>query len=202
MGRLLETLGLKRIEADKTADEDDLKDVDLSQLCPATAPLDTTLDREALGRKAKEMMEGAANSFIGGRAPVAEVVAVAEKIQPTTLEAEITRLTTAWGAAWASRDIKGYLAFYAAEYIPEKGLSRDAWARQREQRINRAGDIRIEIQNLMVQSSSPDTAVAVFRQIYKTGSFADTNDKEVEWKKIGGQWLIVREGNRPSAKGE
>jgi len=211
MGRLLETLGLKRIEADKTVDEDSLTLVDLSQLCPATAPLDTTLDREALGRKAKEMMEGAANNFIGGRAlPAANSLAAnatateaaAAKQQPTAVEAEVTAQTTAWGAAWASRDSKAYLAFYALEFKPEKGLSRDAWVRQREQRITRARDIRIEIQNLTVLSNSPDNAVAGFRQIYKAGTFVETTDKEVEWRKIGGQWLMVRESTRPSAKGE
>ncbi|MBV5337177.1 MAG: TolC family protein, partial [Deltaproteobacteria bacterium] len=211
MGRLLETLGLKRIEADKTVDEDNLTLVDLSQLCPATAPLDTTLDREALGRKAKEMMEGSANNFIGGRAlPAADSLAVSTsateavvaKVPPATVEAEITAQTTAWGAAWASRDIKAYLAFYALEFKPEKGLSRDAWVRQREQRLTRASDIRIEIQNLTVLSNSPDSAVAGFRQIYKAGSFVETNDKEVEWRKINGQWLMVRESTRPSTKGE
>ncbi|MEI7429510.1 MAG: TolC family outer membrane protein [Betaproteobacteria bacterium] len=211
MGRLLETLGLKRIEADKTVDEDNLTLVDLSQLCPATAPLDTTLDREALGRKAKEMMEGSSNNFIGGRGQPAinsltvngtATEGVVAKVQPTALEAEITAQTTAWGAAWASRDSKAYLAFYALEFKPEKGLSRDAWVRQREQRLTRASDIRIEIQNLTVLSNSPDTAVAGFRQIYKAGTFVETTDKEVEWRKIGGQWLMVRESTRPLAKGE
>jgi adhesin transport system outer membrane protein len=67
MGRLLETLGLKRIDADQAPDPDDLTVVDLAQLCPPTAPVETTLDREALARKAREMMEGSASGFIGGR---------------------------------------------------------------------------------------------------------------------------------------
>jgi adhesin transport system outer membrane protein len=211
MGRLLETLGLKRIEADKTADQDNLTDVDLSQLCPATAPLDTTLDREALGRKAKEMMEGSANNFIGGRPlpagnnPVVNPT-VPEgnpgKPQPAIVEAEIAEQTTAWGAAWASRDVKTYLAFYAPDFKPEKSLNIETWARQREQRLKRAGDIRIEIQNLVVRSSSPDAAVAGFRQRYQSGAVVDTTDKEIEWKKSAGQWQIVRESTRPSVKGE
>jgi adhesin transport system outer membrane protein len=69
MGRLLETLGLKRIDADNAPDPDDLTAVDLAELCPPTTPVETTLDREALARKAREMMEGSANSFIGARPP-------------------------------------------------------------------------------------------------------------------------------------
>ena len=78
----------------------------------------------------------------------------------------LIHILTAWGAAWASRDVKGYLAFYSADFTPEGGSSRETWARQREQRINKANGIRIEIQNLLVRSNSPDTALAEFRQVY------------------------------------
>jgi len=211
MGRLLETLGLKRIDADNTPDEDDLTVVDLTQLCPATEPADTTLDREALARKSREMMEGAATSFIGSRpTPVGNTMVVtvpaadvtASKSQSGAVEAEIASRTTAWGAAWAARDIKSYLAFYAADFKPDNGMSREAWARQREQRISKANGIRIEIQNLVVRSSSPDTAVAEFRQIYTADTFGDTTDKVVEWRKISGQWQIVSESIRAVAKGQ
>ncbi|WP_301102167.1 TolC family outer membrane protein [Propionivibrio sp.] len=67
MGRLLETLGLKRVDADNSPDDNELTPVDLAQLCPPSIPVDTTLDRAALGRKAREMMEGSSNSFIGNR---------------------------------------------------------------------------------------------------------------------------------------
>ena len=69
MGRLLETLGLQRIDPDSTPDENDLALVDLAQLCPATAPLDATLDRQALARKAREMIDGKSGAFIGSRPP-------------------------------------------------------------------------------------------------------------------------------------
>lgn len=50
MGRLLETLDLKRIDADNSPDESELTPIDLAQPCPPATPLDTTLDREALER--------------------------------------------------------------------------------------------------------------------------------------------------------
>jgi adhesin transport system outer membrane protein len=67
MGSLLETLGLKQVDVDNTPDENDLTPVDLAQLCPATTPLDATLDREALARKAREMLDSSSSSFIGSR---------------------------------------------------------------------------------------------------------------------------------------
>ena len=67
MGRLLETLGLKRIEADQQPDESDLTPVELSEMCPNTTPADTTLDREALKRKVKAMLDDPTSNFIGNR---------------------------------------------------------------------------------------------------------------------------------------
>jgi adhesin transport system outer membrane protein len=210
MGRLLETMGLKRVDADNTPDQNDMTSVELAQLCPPTSPLDTTLDREALGRKAREMMEGSSNNFIGNRPPpVDDAFAVsipladsaAPGAQPTVVESEISARITAWGAAWASRDVKGHLGFYSADFKPEGGSSRETWARQREQRINKANGIRIKIQNLLVRSNSPDTAVAEFRQVYSTDTFDDKSDRTLEWRKENGQWQIVREVTRTVAKG-
>ena len=201
---------MKRVDADNTPDQNDMTPVDLAQLCPPTSPLDTTLDREALGRKAREMMEGSSNNFIGNRPlpvddtfaasiPVADTAA--QSAQPTAVESEISARITAWGAAWVSRDVKGYLAFYSADFKPEGGSSRETWARQREQRINKANGIRIEIQNLLVRSNSPDTALAEFRQVYSTDTFDDKSERTLEWRKDNGQWQIVREVTRAVAKG-
>lgn len=208
MGRLLETLGLKRADDDNTPDQNDMTPVELAQLCPPTSPLDTTLDREALGRKAREMMEGSSNNFIGNRPPVDNTFAasipvadtVAQGGQATAVESEIAARIRAWGAAWGSQDIKGYLGFYSADFKPEGGTSREAWARQREQRIAKTKGIRVEIQNLLVRSSSPDSAVAEFRQLYSTDTFEDESDRTLEWRKDNGQWQIVREVTRTVAK--
>ena len=209
MGRLLETIGLKRVEDENAPDPDDFTPVDLAQLCPPTTPLDTTLDREALGRKAKEMMEGSSNNFIGNRPqPLGDAVAAtpmanegSKSLPARTLETDLLNRTTAWAEAWASREVKTYLAFYAPGFAPEGGLSRDEWARQREQRIAKAQDIRIEIQTPVVRSESPDSAFVEFRQTYSAASFRDTSEKTLEWRKEGGQWLIVRESTRTVAKG-
>lgn len=67
MGRLLETLGLKHIEADAAERAGEPAEVDPEQLCPPFAPVDTVLDREALARKAKAYTDNAA-TFVGTRA--------------------------------------------------------------------------------------------------------------------------------------
>ena len=67
MGRLLETLGLKRIEADQHPAESELTPIVLSEMCPNTTPIDTSLDREALQRKVKDMLDDPKSNFIGNR---------------------------------------------------------------------------------------------------------------------------------------
>ena len=210
MGRLLETLGLKQVDPENSPDADDFTPVDLAQLCPAATPLDTTLDREALGRKSKEMMEGTSNNFIGNRpqplldsaaVPVATPAEAAKNSQPGTLDSELLTRTTAWASAWAGRDVKAYLGYYAPGFTPEGGMTREVWAQQREQRIAKAQDIRIEIQTPVVRSTSPDAVTVEFRQLYSTATYRDTSEKTLEWKKENGQWLIVRESSHAVAKG-
>ena len=198
MGHLLETLDLKRVDADNSPDENDLTPVDLAQLCPSTTPLETTLDREALNRKVKEMLENQSSGFMGNRPKPVENVTKA--LPPGNVDSEIPARTTAWRTAWVARDVKGYLGFYAPGFKPEGGQSRDDWARQREQRVAKASGIRIEIQDLVVRSNSPDVAIATFRQVYTADSYSDTTEKTLEWRKDNGLWMIVRESSRAVAK--
>ncbi len=198
MGRLLETLNLKRVDADNSPDESDLTPVDLARLCPSTTPLETTLDREALNRKVKEMLENQSSSLIGNRPKPVENVT--QTLPPGNVDSEIPARTAAWRSAWVARDVKSYLDFYAPSFKPEGGLPRDDWARQREQRIAKAGGIRIEIHDLVVRSGAPDRAVATFRQVYAEESYSDTMEKTLEWHKENGQWLIFRESSRAVAK--
>ena len=194
MGHLLETLGLKRIDTDNSPDKNDLAPVDLAQLCPSTTPLETTLNREALNRKVKEALESQSNGFLGNHPkPVDNGI----KALPTgNVESEISERITAWRSAWVARDAKSHLDFYAPDFKPEGGLSRDEWSRQREQRVVKANGIRIEIQDVLVRSNTPDIAISTFRQVYAANAYGDTTEKILEWHKEDGQWLIVRESSR------
>lgn len=86
MGRLLEHLGLKRLDEENSPDDQELTSIDLAQLCPPTKPAAVYLDREALGRKVKEFMENPANNFVAGRTPLTSA--------PTNLTPPITDAST------------------------------------------------------------------------------------------------------------
>ena len=210
MGNLLERLGLKRVDADNAPADDELTPVDQAQMCPPTLPVDTVLDREALNRKAREMLDGKGGNFLGARSPAAEpVVAPApesvKEVRPAaadTVESQIAARTRAWAAAWASRKVGDYIDFYSADFMPEGDTTREDWVRQREQRIAKAQQIGVEIRDPQVISEAPDSAIVTFRQRYSADSYADMSEKTLEWRKEGGQWRIVREQVRTIAQGQ
>ena len=210
MGNLLERLGLKRVDADNAPADDELTPVDQAQMCPPTLPVDTVLDREALNRKAREMLDGKGGNFLGARSPAAEpVVAPApesvKEVRPAaadTVESQIAARTSAWAAAWASRKVGDYIDFYSADFMPEGDTTREDWVRQREQRIAKAQQIGVEIRDPQVISEAPDSAIVTFRQRYSADSYADMSEKTLEWRKEGGQWRIVREQVRTIAQGQ
>ncbi len=215
MGSLLERLGLKRVDADNVPADDELTPVDLAQMCPPTLPVDTALDREALNRKAREMLDGKGGSFLGARSPAAEPVVVpiaagsapgpVKEVRPAaadTVESPIVARTRAWAAAWSSRKVGDYLDFYSADFTPEGGIAREDWVRQIEQRLPKVQQITVEIRSPQVMSEAPGSAIVTFRQLYSADTYADTSEKTLEWRKEGGQWRIVREQARTIAQGQ
>lgn len=102
-GRLLENLGLKRLELVDGPEDDDLTPVDPAQLCPPMTPAETTLDRAALERQVQALREdNPALLLIGGRQATA--------VEPTPtaapgdrIETDIVVRTTASGQARIAR---------------------------------------------------------------------------------------------------
>ena len=102
----------------------------------------------------------------------------------------------AWVAAWSGRDVAAYLAFYRADFLPESGASREAWAKQRASRIARANEIQVDVRDVRFAISG-DKATADFVQGYVSDSYRDTTSKSLEWVNEGGQWGIQREVSAP-----
>ena len=102
----------------------------------------------------------------------------------------------AWVAAWSGRDVAAYLAFYRADFLPESGASREAWAKQRASRIARANEIQVDVRDVRFAISG-DKATADFVQGYVSDSYRDTTSKNLEWVNEGGQWGIQREVSAP-----
>ena len=105
----------------------------------------------------------------------------------------VAQRLNAWASAWTAKDFAAYAAFYAPTFVPEKAVSRDAWAAKRAQKIAAAGAIKIELENIRVKEKSSGRTITTFTQRYQADKFSDDTSKKLTWKNVDGVWLITRE---------
>lgn len=196
MGTLLEFLGLEKLDT-ATPDQNDLAQVDASQLCAPEAVRVTATDREALDGRAMAMLEQSRPGTLGSAAPAAAPAAPVA----AGADADVMQQVAAWAAAWTAKDYNNYINFYAPTFTPDGGMSREDWFPLRRSRITGRDVINVDIQDLKVRQDGSDRAFAEFRQVYQSNVYKDTTQKTLEMIKVEGKWLINRESSVPCAGG-
>lgn len=123
----------------------------------------------------------------------------AKPVEPPPAKAEGTHdakavesAVDAWAAAWARKDVRGYLAAYARDFKVPGGKSRSAWETERRQRIDKPGTIDVRVDRMKI-SVDGDKAIARFRQTYRSGNLDATTSKRLDLVKREGRWLITQE---------
>jgi tetratricopeptide (TPR) repeat protein len=107
-------------------------------------------------------------------------------------KAAVAAAIDAWARAWSAKDVKGYLAAYAADFETPGGESRAAWEKQRTERIERPKSIEVTV-NIQSITVDGDKAVAVIRQAYRSDTFKSNSTKTLQLVKAGGKWAIRQE---------
>ena len=110
--------------------------------------------------------------------------------------AGVTQAVQSWAAAWSARDADKYLAFYAREFAPEGGASRQAWEAQRRERIGKAKSIKVAVSNVKVAPLDAGRIKVSFQQDYQSDTLSNRSTKVLEMAQAKGQWLIRREYTR------
>ena len=105
------------------------------------------------------------------------------------IEAAINR----WADAWSNQDVDGYLASYAKEFIPSKGLSKKTWEKRRTERLLMPSFIEITLANINIHMRGNNYAKVDFTQTYKSDTYKARAKKELLMEKIDGEWLIIKE---------
>ncbi len=128
-------------------------------------------------------------------APVAAPVAApppAPAAPASDDKVQITAALEGWARAWSSKDVKGYIGAYAADFEVPDGLARGAWEKQRAERIQRPKSIEVGVK---VQSVKIDgnVATATVRQSYKSDTLKTNSTKTMRLVKSGDRWLIKQE---------
>lgn len=78
-----------------------------------------------------------------------------------------------WAKAWRSKDVAGYLAAYGEGFQPANGVSRDDWAKLRQQRIGDKQVIQLELRDIEVQAEAADRVRVSFVQDYRADQFVE-----------------------------
>lgn len=109
---------------------------------------------------------------------------------------EVSKAIAAWASAWSHKDVKAYLAQYAADFNPPKGMSRKEWESERQQRIaGKPGKISVTYTEPQI-SINGDKATAKFRQHYKAPGLTSSTTKTLVFVRNGSRWLIQEENSR------
>ncbi|MCP4992456.1 MAG: TolC family outer membrane protein [Gammaproteobacteria bacterium] len=105
---------------------------------------------------------------------------------------DIVAFLKAWENAWSDQDIDAYLSRYSEAFVPDNGVSREQWVKQRTRIINRPEWIKIELEqiDLTVQDTH---ATARFVQDYAASNYDDTVTKVLILALENGIWKIVGE---------
>ena len=98
-----------------------------------------------------------------------------------------------WVNAWTSQDIPIYLESYSQEFVPSKGLSREAWESERKIRLIEPDHIKVTLSDIKVNQYSENLADVDFIQYYQSNTYTDEVKKQLSMQKIDNQWLIIEE---------
>lgn len=125
-------------------------------------------------------------------APVKTVVAAAAPVISDKTR-DVQQAVESWADAWSDKNVKKYLAHYAADFKTPDGESRKAWTETRRDRISKPKKIEVEVSNIVVDFTDSTHATVKFRQSYRASNFKATGGKTMLMVKSGGNWLIQEE---------
>lgn len=98
----------------------------------------------------------------------------------------------AWASAWSNKEVRAYLNAYAKNFDVPDGKSRSAWEKERADRIDKPGQIKVSLEDLDIRIKG-DKAIVKFRQNYSSSSFNSSSGKTLIMEQHNGRWQIQQE---------
>ncbi len=157
-----------------------------------------TLDTSNRAVRDKQGLISQRNAGIGAASGsvTADAAAPAPKASTTLAVADaasVNEALLAWAEAWSARDVTAYLAQYSPAFVPTYGLSRQAWAQQRRDRISHANHIAVRVLNPETVQLGDHVVRVRFVQEYQSDTYSDQVNKVLEFRASSSGWKIVRE---------
>ena len=97
-----------------------------------------------------------------------------------------------WAAAWSSKEFARYVEFYAADFRARFD-SHEQWLENRRQRINRPGDIIVEVSKIKLRVQDENRIVLDFEQRYESSNYRDRVIKRLVLGRFDNEWKITGE---------
>jgi tetratricopeptide (TPR) repeat protein len=138
----------------------------------------------------KPVPTAVASKPIAASKPTAKPTSSNTDLTSSAVEAAINH----WAQAWSARDVDAYLAAYASDFTAH-GMSRSSWEAQRRANITGSKQIDIKLGELTIDRQG-DTAIATFRQTYRSDRLESTVNKTLKLALQNGQWRIVDETSK------
>ena len=122
----------------------------------------------------------------------APAAAVAAPAATSGAEKDVETAVRNWAAAWAAKDMGGYLGAYGKDFDPPGSVGRKTWEEDRRSRIMGKSRISVKLNDLTV-SVNGSKAVVKFKQAYSADTLNVSSRKTLDLVKAGDRWVIVRE---------
>ena len=122
----------------------------------------------------------------------AAAVAAAAPAATSGAEKDVETTVRNWAAAWAAKDMGGYLGAYGKDFDPPGSVGRKTWEEDRRSRIMGKSRISVKLSDLAI-SVNGSKAVVKFKQAYSADTLNVSSRKTLDLVKAGDRWFIVRE---------
>jgi tetratricopeptide (TPR) repeat protein len=118
----------------------------------------------------------------------------AEPAKPAaSSDSEVLNTVSSWAKAWSDNDVKGYLAFYAADFQTPGGEPRADWEAARKARIAKPKKIDVRVESPKMKFTDSNRVSVTFRQSYRSANLKVASTKTLVLVKTGDRWLIQQE---------
>ncbi len=98
-----------------------------------------------------------------------------------------------WAQAWSAQNVDRYLSFYAAQFIPPGGRTRQQWESQRHQRLTAPKKIVVSLDEIKVIPQADEKVRIEAVQSYQSNVMSDKTRKIFDLVREQDSWKIVRE---------
>ena len=183
-GELLKKIGAARGNLPEYSRESYM---DAENICQAVAPVQITVDKEALLANAKPL----SSTYASLATPLAVNKLDASVTTAACSVDEVTSNVNDWAATWRTKDFAKHLSFYADKFAPEKPLDKASWLKQRKQTLAASTKAAVNLDALQVTCDG-NKATATFKQTTAASNGSSTK-KALQFERINNTWQIVRE---------